>query len=125
MTIPDIVPPIPLVPGQPKSIKRKPTATVSQPPQSQNEPPTKHPKVKGKASANPAAKLPKGPLGKDQVLRREKSVEIQNSQLKRVHLVALNLRQGQQIVLINLVCFDVFIATDLTIISSNYMDESV
>ena len=64
VTIPDIVPPIPLTPGQPKSIKRKPTATVSKPPQSQNEPPTKHPKVTGEASANPAANPPKGAPGK-------------------------------------------------------------
>ena len=64
VTIPDIVPPIPLVPGQPKSIKRKPTATVSKPPQSQNEPPTKHPKVTGEASAYPAANPPKGAPGK-------------------------------------------------------------
>ena len=64
VTIPDIVLPIPLTPGQPKSIKRKPTATVSKPPQSQNEPPTKHPKVTGKASANPAAKPSKGAPGK-------------------------------------------------------------
>ena len=52
-------------------------------------------------------------------------MEIQNSQLNRVHLVALKPRQGEHIVLINLVCFDAFIATDLTIIGSNYMDESV
>ena len=64
VTIPDIMPPIPLAPGQPKSIKRKPTATVSKPPQSQNEPPTKHPKVTGEASANPAAKPSKGAPGK-------------------------------------------------------------
>ena len=64
VTIPDIVPPIPLTPGQPKSIKRKPTATVSKPPQSQNEPPTKDPKVTGEASANPAANPPKGAPGK-------------------------------------------------------------
>ena len=60
VTIPDIVPPIPLMPGQPKSIKRKPTATVSKPPQSQTEPPAKYPKVTGEASATPAANPPKG-----------------------------------------------------------------
>ena len=65
VTIPDIVPPIPLVPGQPKSIKRKPTATVSKPPQSQTEPPAKDPKVTGEASGTPAKK--KGPLGKGHV----------------------------------------------------------
>ena len=64
VTIPDIVPPIPLAPGQPKSIKRKPTATVSKPPQSQNEPITEHQKVTGEASANPAANPPKGAPGK-------------------------------------------------------------
>ena len=53
-----------LFPGQPKSIKGKPTATVSKPPQSQNEPPTKDPKVTGEASANPAANPPKGAPGK-------------------------------------------------------------
>ena len=64
MTIPDIVPPIPLTPGQPKSIKRKPTATVSKPLQSQTERPAKDPKVTGEASANPAAKPSKGAPGK-------------------------------------------------------------
>ena len=42
VTIPDVVPPIPHAPGQPKLIKRKPTSTVSKPPQTetQNDPPT-------------------------------------------------------------------------------------
>ena len=33
VTVPDVVPPIPLPLSQPKSTKRKPTATVSKPPQ--------------------------------------------------------------------------------------------
>ena len=47
VTIPDVVPPILHVLGQPKLIKRKPTSTVSKPPQTEteNEPPTKDPKV--------------------------------------------------------------------------------
>ena len=68
VTIPNIVPPIPLAPGQPKSIKRKPTATVSKPPQSQTEPPVKDPKETGEASATPAANPPKGAPGKSSVL---------------------------------------------------------
>ena len=64
MTIPNIVPHVPLAPGQPKSIKRKPTDTVSKPPQSQTEPPTKDPKVTGEASATPA-NPPKGAPGKN------------------------------------------------------------
>ena len=57
VTVPDVIPPVPLPLGQPKSTKRKPTATISKPPQteSEKEPPTKYPKVTGKASANPAA----------------------------------------------------------------------
>ena len=58
VTVPDVVPPIPLPLSQPKSTKRKPTATVSKSPQTQieSEPPTKVPKVTGKAI--PAAKPP-------------------------------------------------------------------
>ena len=63
VTIPDIVPPVPLMPGQLKSIKRKPTATVSKPPQSQTEPPAKDAKVTGEASGTPAANPPKGAPG--------------------------------------------------------------
>ena len=60
VTVPDVVPPIPLPLSQPNSTKRKPTATVSKPPQTQieSEHLTKVPKVTGKGI--PAAKPPQG-----------------------------------------------------------------
>ena len=62
VTVPDIVPPIPLSFGQSKSTKRKATSTVSKPPQTETETelPSKDPKVTGEASANPAAPLAPG-----------------------------------------------------------------
>ena len=75
VTVPDVVPPVPLPLGQPKSIKRKPTSTVSKPPQTETEtePPTKDLKVTGKASATPTANHPKGAPGKSSGLEEGKN----------------------------------------------------
>ena len=67
VTVPNVVPPIPLPLSQPKSTKRKPTATVSKPPQTQtqieSEPPTKETKLTGKAI--PCAEPPQGAPGSE------------------------------------------------------------
>ena len=90
--------------------------------QIESEPPTKGPKVTGKAI--PTAKPPQGAPGSSGFEEGEIPADTQEP-LEEGAVGGPVVIQGQQIVLINLVCFCLFITTNLTIISNNYMNKFV